>query len=43
MPAWFQLFLIFSMPFHSPSSVFDEVAYDIHRAIIGEAHERGVF
>jgi hypothetical protein len=43
MSRWFQLFLIFAMPFSTPSSVFDEVAYDIHRAIISKAHARGIF
>jgi hypothetical protein len=43
MSSWIQLFLIFAMPFNTPSSVFDEVAYDIHRAIISEAHARGVW
>jgi hypothetical protein len=43
MSTWFQLFLIPAMPFNNPSSIFDEVAYDIHRAIISEAHARGAF
>lgn len=43
MSTWFQLFLVFAMPFNTPSSVFDEVAYDIHRTIISKALARGIF
>jgi hypothetical protein len=43
MSTWFQLFLILARPFNTPGSVFDEVAYGIHRAINSEAPARGVW
>jgi hypothetical protein len=39
---WDQLFLVFLMSFKSPKSVHPEIIYDLNRAIIVEAHEKGI-
>jgi hypothetical protein len=44
MGFWIQFFLLFTMPFTDSSSETSQATYyDIHRAIIQDAHNRGVF
>jgi hypothetical protein len=39
---WVELFLVFAMPFvDGPNTVAESVFYDLHRAIINEAHAKG--
>lgn len=40
---WQQLFLVFAMPFNFPGSVVKETLYDLNRATIADARDRGVF
>jgi len=41
MNSWIGLLLIFAMPFAWPGSVLDEIVYDLNRATLVEAAERG--
>jgi hypothetical protein len=39
---WIELFLVFAMPFvDGPNTVAEGVFYDLHRAIVHEAHAKG--
>ncbi len=44
MGFWIQFFLMFAMPFaDSPAAKLNAAQYDMHRATIEDAHQKGIF